>query len=247
MVVPTSLNKNPDQEDEGHRCHCENRQRNTRFVKKFVEVLFCTEGDEIDQSSSQTDPQGDASKQMVLGLQKMDKCRQRRYGVVASTSIGQLGVPNFGFEDEKSEEKEEECSSDTSGHGGQKGSVSFSSSELPVLRSMNGDGEEELELDVHASVEKPPTVEDKSQEGDKDTESVGDGCNPSALENKKEVLGFPVSSTIHPAKKRRPKTLTQWLRDPNLYKVCICFSKSGKLIEYPAWKLWTVVGNDFIR
>ena len=227
MVVPTSWNKNPNQEDEGHQDHCENRQRKTSIVRKFLEVSFINEGDEIDQSSSKTDPQGDASKQMVLGLQKLDKCRQRRYGVEASTIIGQLGVPNFGFEEETSEEKEEECSSVTSGNGRQKGSVTSGSSELPVPPSMNGDGGKEWEQDTHASVEKPPTVEDRSQEGDKESESVGDGCNPSALADKQEALGFPVSSAIHPAKKRRPKTIKHWLRDLNLYKVCVCFGKKN--------------------
>ena len=326
MVVPTSLNKNANQEDEGHQDHRENRQRKKSFVKRFVEVLFYNEGDETDQSSSQTeneessqeDAQGDARKQMVLELQKFDrdrkksllvrvidgllcrsdhsqqdlstesikdrvvvnieneeyaigeswrqegiqdiqreekrgnktkvnsvkreneidqkdkpnsvsaKCRQQRNGVVSRSAIaGQLGLPNFGFEDEKSGEKEEECSSDTSGHQTQKRSVTFSSSELPVQPLMNRDGGKDLEPDAHASVEKPQTFEDRSQEEEKETESVGDGSNPSALADKQEVLGLPVSTIIHPAKKRHPKTIKHWLRDLNLYKVCVCFSING--------------------
>ena len=330
MAVPTSLNKNANQEDEGHQDHRENRQRKKSFVKRFVEVLFYNEGDETDQSSSQTeneessqeDAQGDARKQMVLGLQKVDrdrkksllvrvidgllcrsghsqqdlstesikdrvvvnieneeyaigeswrqegiqdiqrednrgnktrvdpfkienetdqkdkptsvsaKCRQPRSGVVSrSTIVGQLGLPNFGFEYENSEEKEEECSSDSSGHRTQKRSVTFSSSELPVQPLMNWDGGKDLELDAHESVEKPQTFENRSQEEKKETESVGDGSNPSALADKQEVRGLPVSTTIHPAKKRRPKTIKHWLRELNLYKVCVYFSKNGnKLI-----------------
>ena len=225
MVVPTSWNKNPNQEDEGHQDHCENRQRKTSIVRKFVEVSFINEGDEIDQSSSKTDPQGDASKQMVLGLQKLDKCRQRRYGVEASTIIGQLGVPNFGFEEETSEEKEEECSGDISGQRRQKKSVTLSLSELPVVPLMKGNGGRDCKLD--ACDEKLPTVTERSQEEDNETESVKNVCNRSTSEDKQEVLRLPVSSTIHPAKKRRPKTIKDWLRDLNLYKVCVCFGKKN--------------------
>ena len=326
MVVPTSLNKNPNQEDEGNQDQCENRQRKKSFVKKFVDALLYNEGDQIDQSSSQTEneessqegPQGDARKQLVLGLQKLGrdrkknllvrvtdgllstadysqqdlsnesikdhvvvntvngenaigeswrqegiqdiqreddqgnktrvdsvkienetdqkdkptsvsaKFRQRRNEVVSqSTIVGQLGLPNFGFEDENSEEKEEECLSDSSGHRRQKRSVTLSSSELPVQPLRNRDGGKDLELDGHASVEKPPTVEDRSQEEEKDTKSAGDDGNPSALADKQEVRGLPVSTTIHPAKKRSPKAIKHWLRDLNLYKVCVCFSKNG--------------------
>jgi len=147
------------------------------------------------------------------------KCRQRRSGIVSITSDVQLGLPNFGFEHERSDEIEEECSSDTSGQRRQKTSVTFSLSELPVQPLTNENGGKDLELD--ASVEKLPTVADRSQEDDKETESVEDGCNPSASEDKQEVLGLPVSSPIHPAKKRRPKTIKRWLRDPSLYKVCL--------------------------
>ena len=146
------------------------------------------------------------------------KCRQRRNGIVSIASDGQLGLPNFGFEHERSEEIEEECSSDNSGLRRKKSSVTFSLSDFPVLPLTNGDGGKEFKLD--ASDEKLPTVADRSQEEDKETESVEDGCNPSASEDKHEVLGLPVSSPIHPAKKRRPKTIKNWLRDPNLYKVC---------------------------
>jgi hypothetical protein len=136
---------------------------------------------------------------------------------VSITGDGQLGLPNFGFEHEKSEEIEEECSSDNSGLRKQKKSVTFSLSEFPVLPLTNGDERKEFKLDT--SDEKLPTVIERSREEDKETESAEDGCNPSASEDKKEVL--PVSSPIHPAKKRRPKSIKYWLRDPNLYKVCV--------------------------
>ena len=292
----TSLSENPDQEEDGYQNteDHENRQRKQSTVTKFVEVLFCDEEDEIEQSSSQIDyeksfqldQQGDATKQMIIRLQKLDrdrkksllvrvidrllsrsdhsqegemstksivdhtlvdsenyrrqvslhdiqrqdyrevdkegptwvsaKCRQRKMGIESSAGDVRLGLPNFGFEDERSEEIQEECSGDTPGHGTQKRSVTFSSSELPVQPLTNGNGEKDFEVD--ASVEKPPTVEDKSQGEDKETESVEDGRNPSASEGKPE----PGSSTIHlAAKKRRPKTIKHWLRDPNLYKVCV--------------------------
>ena len=145
------------------------------------------------------------------------KCRQRRNGIVSITSDGQLGQPNFGFEHEGSDEVEEECTSDTSGLRRQKKSVTFSLSEFPVVPSMNGNGGNDAKID--SSDEKLPTVTERSQEEDKTT--VEDGCNPSASEDKQEVLGLRVSSPIHPAKKRRPKTIKHWLRDPNLYKVCV--------------------------
>ena len=134
------------------------------------------------------------------------QCRQRRNGVVSIIGDGQLGQPNLGFEDERSEEIEEECSSDTSGQRRQKTSVTFSLSELPVQPLMNG--------------ERLSTVAERSQEDNKETRSLEDGCYPSTSEDKQEVLGLPVSSPIHPAKKRCPKTIKQWLMDPSLYKVC---------------------------
>ena len=329
-MFTTLLNENQDQEDKGHQDpeDHENRQRIKGFVQKFVEVLFTKQGDEIVQSSAQTeneksskeDTQGDARKPIVLGLQKLDrerkkslllrvlhglvsrsdhtqqdlstdsiedhvvvdignkeyatgenhrtkelhdiqredyreknneedsdkgelgvdqedkptlvsaKCRQRKSGIVSTTGDGQLGLSNFGFEHERSEEIEEECSSDISGHRRQERSVSFSLSEIPVQPLMNEDGGKDLELD--ASVEKPPTVEERSWGEKKDTESVEDGRNPSASEDKQEVLGLSGSSTIHQAKKRRPKAIKQWLRDPNLYKVCVCFSKNGNKLDF---------------
>ena len=74
---------------------------------------------------------------------------------------------------------------------------------------MNRDGGKDLELD--ASVENLPAVAERSQEDDKKTRSLEDGCYPSASEDKQEVLGRPVSSSIHPAKKRCPKTIKHWL------------------------------------
>ena len=147
-------------------------------------------------------------------------CRQRKRGIASVPTERQLGLPNFSFEDEGSEEKQEECSSDTSGQRRQKKSVTFSLSELPVVPSLNEDGGNDFKLD--ASNGKLPTITERSQEEDKEIESVEDGCNPSALEEKQEVLDLPaVSSPIHPVRKRRPKTIKHWLRDPNLYKVCV--------------------------
>ena len=143
------------------------------------------------------------------------QCRQRRSGVVSC----QLGQSNLGFEDETIKEIEEECSSDTSGQRRQKKSITFSLSELPVQPLMNTDGGKDSGLD--ASVEKLPTVADRCQEDDKETEHVKVGCYPSTSEDKQEVRGLPASSPIHPAEKRRPKTIKHWLRDPSLYKVCL--------------------------
>ena len=158
-------------------------------------------------------------------------CRQRKQGIVSVPSEAQLGLPNFGFEDEGSEEIEEECFNDTSGLPRQKKSVTFSLSELPVVPLMNADGKRDFKLD--ASDEMLPTVKERSQEQDKKTESVKNGCNPTASEDKEEVLGLPVSSPIHRAKKRRPKTIKHWLTDPNLIKVCVffcvCIKKYGNI------------------
>jgi len=147
------------------------------------------------------------------------KCRPRKNGIVSSTIDGQLGLPNFGFEDERSDEIEEECSNDTSVQRRQKKSVTFSLSELPLVSLLNEDGASDFKLDT--SDEKLPTITERSQEEYKKTESVEDGCNPSASEDKKKVLGLPVSSNINPVMKRRPSTIKHWLGDPNLYKVCI--------------------------
>ena len=151
------------------------------------------------------------------------KCRQRKTGIVSVPSEGQLGLFNLGFEHEGSKEIAEECSSDTSGLRRQKKSVTFGLSEFPVSPLRNGDGENNVKVD--ASDQKLSTVTKRSEEEDKETESVAieNGCNPSGSEDKQDVLTSP----IHPAKKRRPKTIKHWLRDLNLYKVCVCFGKKN--------------------
>jgi len=312
-MLVTSADEKAEQEEKGQYIsdHEKNRQRKRSLLRKFVDVIFYDEEEEIAQSPSQKkgdkevhkalrlkeDPQSDETRnQLALQLRKLDRdrkksllvrvmdgllyrsdhiqqnlstdsiedhatgdsywkqeeledterednldnnsevdsvkgelevdqedkprsvsvqCRQRRSGVVSC----QLGQPNLGFEDERSKEIEEECSSDTSGQRRQKNSITFSLSELPVQPSMNTDGGKDLGLD--ASVEKLPTVADRCQEDDKETEHVEDGCYPSASKDKQEVLGLPASSPINPAKKRRPKTIKHWLRDPSLYKVCL--------------------------
>ena len=138
------------------------------------------------------------------------KCRQRKTGIVSVPSERQLGQFNLGFENEISEEIEEECSSDTSDLRRQKKSVTFRLSESAVVPLRNGDGRNDVK--VYASDQKLPTAT-------KETEYVDDVCNPSSSEDKQEVLASPV----HPAKKRRPKTIKHWLRDLNLYKVCVTY------------------------
>ena len=181
------------------------------------------------QESLQDNQREDYRENREIEIDEEDKptlfsvsCRQRKRGIVSVPSEGQLGVPNFGFEDEGSAEIEEECSSDALGLRRQKHAVTLNLSQFPVVPLVSGEGENEVKLDV--SDEKRPTVTQRSQDDqeDKETESVvEDGCNTSASKDKQEVLGLPVSSTIHPAKKRRPKTVKHWMRDPNLYKVCV--------------------------
>ena len=136
------------------------------------------------------------------------KCRKRKTGIVSVPSEGRPGLFNLGFENEVIEEIEEECSSDTSDLRKQKRSVTFSLPESAVVPLRNGDGENNVKVD--ASDQKLPTAT-------KETESVDDVCNHSGAEDKQEVLASPV----HPAKKRRPKTMKHWLRDLTLYKVCV--------------------------
>ncbi|XP_020601157.1 uncharacterized protein LOC110040282 [Orbicella faveolata] len=84
----TSSNEKSDQEEKRHQDteDHENRRRKRSVLQKFVEVLFYDEEDEIDQSSSQTetekssqeDPQSEGTrKQMILGLQKLDRDRKK--------------------------------------------------------------------------------------------------------------------------------------------------------------------------
>ena len=144
------------------------------------------------------------------------KCRKRRSGVVSTTNDGKLGLPNLGFEYERSEEIEKDCSSDTSGLREQKKSVTFSpSAEFPGPSLMTEDRGREFKVDE--SVEKASTVAENGQgRNDKEIDSVESGNNSSVS----EVFDLPVSSPIHPSKKKRPKLMKDWLRDPNLYKVC---------------------------
>lgn len=150
------------------------------------------------------------------------KCRQRRSGIVSVTNEGQLGLPNFAFEHEGREGIAEECTRDSSSLRRQKRSVTFSSSEFPFQPLMNGDGGKYVEL--HAPVERRPTVTERSEEEEKESDSIESGGNPPASEDKQEVLDHSISSPIRPAKKRRPKTIKHWLRDPNFYKVCLSFA-----------------------
>ena len=138
------------------------------------------------------------------------KCRQRRNGVVSVTDNGKLGLPNLGFEYERSEEMEEDCLSDNAGLGRPEESVTGGLSRkfpLPLI-----DDE---------SVKRPIDVPERSQSReDNRIGSVEDGNYLSTSEDKQGVLGLPTLSPIYPSKKRRPKSVKDWLRDPNLYKVC---------------------------
>ena len=147
--------------------------------------------------------------------------RQRRNGVVSTTDDERFGLPNFGFsfEYEGSEETEKDCSNISSAVPKPKRSVTLSLSEFHVVSLV--DGNEEREFEVNESIEKPTTIPERSQERKgKGIDSVEEGNSPSPSEDKHEVLGLAVSPQIHPSKKRRPKSVKNWLRDPNLYKVC---------------------------
>ena len=129
------------------------------------------------------------------------KYRQRQNGVVSFTNDGKLGLPNLGLEYEGSEEIEKDCSNDASGHRKQKPSAAFSMST--------------------ESVEKASTVAESCQGGrDKAIDSVEGGSNPSVSEDKREVSDHRETLELHPSKKKSPKSMKDWLRDPNLYKVC---------------------------
>lgn len=148
------------------------------------------------------------------------KRRQRKNGVASLTDDFKLGLPNLGFEYDRSVEKEKDRSSDTSGLPKPKKSVTISlSTEYPVLSSMKEERGKETKL--VESVKKPATVAESSHGiEDERTDSVVVGNNPSATEEKHEVLGVTVLSPIHPSKERCPKSIKDWLTDPNLYKVC---------------------------
>ena len=148
------------------------------------------------------------------------KSRQRRSGVVSIKNDGKLGVPNLGFafEYEKSEESDKDCPRDTSEAPKPKRSVTFSLSECHVPSLIDGD-EAGKNFKINEFIEKRTTVAERSLgRKDKGIDSAEDRNDPSASEDKHEVLGL--SPSIHPSKKRPHKAVKDWLRDPNLYKVC---------------------------
>ena len=101
--------------------------------------------------------------------------------------------PTLGLNMKEVKKIEEECPSDTLGLPRQNRPVTFSLPEFSVQPLMDEDGGNDLELDT--ADEKLPTVAEGSQEEDKENESVKNGCNPSASEDKQEVLGLPVFIT----------------------------------------------------
>ena len=184
---------------------------------------------ETDNSDSKrkVDTVEDGHNKRELKIDQVDKAAsiltklgKRRNGVVSITNDGKLGVPNFGFafECERSKETEKNCLGDSSGLPQSKMSVTVSLSEPDVLSLM--DREKGREFKIDESTEKPTTVAEENQgrEG-KGIVSVVNG-NPSVSEDGHDMLGLPFSPTISLSKKRRPKSLKNWLRDPNLYKVC---------------------------
>ena len=111
----TSSNDKPDKEKEGHQgtVEHETRLRKRSLLQNFVEVLFYDDEDEIDQSPSQTeiqktpqeDPQGDARKQMVLGLKKLD--RDRKKSLLVRVIDGLLSRPDHSQKDLSTESIED--------------------------------------------------------------------------------------------------------------------------------------------
>ena len=214
--------------------HSQQEEMSTESIEDHVAVGIvndkCTTGDNYWRQETLQDNQREVHQENNREVDSVDscreietdeedkptlfpaKCRQRKIGIASVPSEGRRGQFNFGFEHEGSEEIEEECSSDTSHLRRQKKSVTF---QLPVVPLRNMDGGNNVQVD--ASDQELPTVTKRSEEEEKETESVEDGCTPSGSEYKQEVLASP----IHPAKKRPRKTMKHWLRDLNLYKVCI--------------------------
>lgn len=134
------------------------------------------------------------------------KCRNRVD--VPVTIDGKLGVPNFEF----SEDVEKERLGNTSGVQKPRKSVAFSLPETPAITQIDEKSGKELRRDD--PVEKKVIMTG----GEERQIHVQQQRTDSDVHD----LAAPPPIIRCPHAKRRPKTVKDWLTDPDVYKVCHC-------------------------
>ena len=156
------------------------------------------------------------------------KRNQRKHGMVHLPDGGKYSLSNSGFEDDESDGDriksfcytEEEL---------QKKTVTFFSSEFSEKPSVNEiecqglnlDHTPEKKVSVDVCTQNYPKQACREDERIETFESTNDS---SAAGENPELLGVPIPLKNAEPKRKPPKRIKDWLRDPGLYKVNLCSS-----------------------
>ena len=171
---------------------------------------------------------GEDQNENIPGTSFRTKRNQRKYGIVHLPDVGEYSLSNSGFEDDENDgdriksfcyAKEEK----------QKKTVTFFSSEFSEKPSVN-----EIEcqgLNLDHTPEKKVSVDVCTQNypkqgcrEDERIETSESGNDSSAARENPELLGVPIPLKNAEPKRKPPKRIKDWLRDPGLYKVNLCSS-----------------------
>ena len=156
------------------------------------------------------------------------KRNKRKHGMVHLPDGGKYSLSNSGFEDNESDGDRIKSFCYTEEEQ-QKKTVTFFSSEFSEKPSVN-----EIEcqgLNLDHTPEKKVSVDVCTQNypkqgcrEDERIETSESGNDSSAARENPELLGVPIPLKNAEPKRKPPKRIKDWLRDPGLYKVNLCSS-----------------------
>ena len=166
---------------------------------------------------------GEDQNENIPGTSFRTKRNQRKHGMVHLPDVGEYSLSNSGFEDDENDgdriksfcyAKEEK----------QKKVVTFFSSEFSEQPSMNEIERQDLNLDhtpekkvsLDVCTQNYPKQAGREDERIETFESTNDS---SAAGENPELLGVPIPLKNAEPKRKPPKRIKDWLRDPGLYKV----------------------------
>ncbi|PFX17250.1 Major facilitator superfamily domain-containing protein 12 [Stylophora pistillata] len=169
--------------------------------------------------------QGDYQKDQTKGIVEssvLTAPKSRRHGVTLMPHMKQLSMSHLAHEDDDKCKKADGCVSDTSRHPrALKKSVAFMLPESPVLN------EKQLELNpIESDKTQTTTAFERSQDHPETHGTENKGFEPCEEVDEEENGGttdLPVPCKT-PRERKRSKTLKDWLKDPNLYKVAAIFT-----------------------
>lgn len=164
------------------------------------------------------------------------KRNQRKHGMVHLPDGGKYSLSNSGFEDDESDGDRIKSFCYTEEEQ-QKKTVTFFSSECSEKPSVN-----EIEcqgLNLDHTPEKKVSVDVCTQNypkqgcrEDERIETSESGNDSSAARENPELLGVPIPLKNAEPKRKPPKRIKDWLRDPGLYKVAIIFACTRNAQEF---------------